>query len=78
MTSPMISQTYEQWRHCITVEYGIALTRAFVDERQAALRESVREEGRRFAQPYGEAQLRRVQTWFDEARRNLEAKPAYE
>ncbi|WP_238704527.1 hypothetical protein [Pseudomonas nabeulensis] len=29
-------QTYEQWRHCITVECGIALTPAFIAQRLAS------------------------------------------
>lgn len=77
MTSPVIPETYAQWRHCITVECGIALTRAFVDERLAALRVPVGEEGRRFVQLYGEAHLQRVRAWFEEARRALVEKPTH-
>ncbi len=77
MTSPMIPLTYEQWHHCITVECGIALTRAFVEERLAALRAPVGEEGRRFAQLYGETHLQRVRAWFEQARRDLKG-PAHD
>ena len=33
----MIPQSYEQWRHCIEVECGIALTEPFVTQRLACL-----------------------------------------
>lgn len=78
MTSPVIPETYEQWHHCITVECGIALTRAFAEERLAALSASVGEEGRRFAQLYGEAHLQRVRAWFEETRRALVEKPTHD
>lgn len=77
MTSPVIPQTYEQWHHCITVECGIALTRAFVEERLAALRTG-REEGRRFAQLYGGSHFQRVRAWLEEARRAFAEKPTHE
>ena len=77
VTTPVIPQTYAQWHHCITVECGIALTRAFIDERLAALRGG-RDDGRRFAQLYGESHLQRVPAWFEEARRALAEKRIHE
>ena len=72
MTSPMIPQTYEQWRHCITVDYGIPLTRKFVEDRLLALQAPAKEEARRFAQIYGEAHLQQVRAWFGQSCRALQ------
>ncbi len=65
MKTPTIPQTYEQWRHCITVECGIPLTRAFVEERLAAWSNPSAEEARRFEQLYGAAHRQRVLHWFE-------------
>jgi len=72
MTSPMIPRTYEQWRHCITVDCGIPLTRKFVEDRLLALQAPAKEEARRFAQLYGESHLQQVRAWFEQAYRALQ------
>jgi len=67
MKTPVIPQTYEQWRHCITVECGIPLTRAFAEERLAVWANPAAEETRRFEQLYGVAHRKRVLHWFERA-----------
>jgi hypothetical protein len=67
MKTPVIPQTYEQWRHCITVECGIPLTRAFVEERLAVWANPAADETRRFEQLYGVAHRERVLHWFESA-----------
>jgi hypothetical protein len=67
MTTPPIPETYAQWRHCITQECGIALTRAFAEERLAVWSDPDAEETRRFEQLYGAAHRERVRRWFAEA-----------
>jgi len=67
MTTPVIPQTYEQWRHCITVECGIPLTRAFVKERLAVWADARGDESRRFDQLYGPEHRERVRQWFAQA-----------
>jgi hypothetical protein len=64
MKTPVIPQTYEQWQHCITVECGIPLTRAFAEERLAVWANPGAEEARRFEQLYGAAHRERVRQWF--------------
>jgi len=78
VTNPMIPKTYAQWRHCITVDCGIALTRIFVERRLAASRAPAKEEARRFAQRHGEAYLQQVGAWFEQAHHTLEQKSARE
>lgn len=67
MKTPVIPQTYAQWRHCITVECGVALTPAYVAERLAVWRNPAHEETRRFAPLYGSAHLQAVIRWFEQA-----------
>lgn len=73
MKAQVIPQTFEQWQHCITVECGLALTRAFAEERLAVWNNPSADETRRFEQLYGPAHLARVAQWFA---RILERAPA--
>lgn len=68
MKTPVIPQTYAQWRHCIEVECGMALTPAYIDERLAVWCTPSHDEARRFAQLYGEEHRLHVQQWFEQAR----------
>jgi len=63
----MIPSTYDQWRHCITVECRLALTREYVAERLAVWNDAECEETRRFRKLYGDAHWRRVSDWFQQA-----------
>ncbi len=76
MKTPVIPQTYEQWRHCITVECGIPLSRAFAEERLAVWSNPAHSETRRFEQLYGAAHRERVCQWFarDLAQASMEVK----
>lgn len=69
----VIPQTYAQWRHCITVECGIALERTYVAQRLAAWRNAQSEETQRFRRLYGDAHWRSVIGWFEQAERELAA-----
>lgn len=65
---PVIPQNYAEWRRCIEVDCGIALTPEFVAMRIDALTRSGSEEARRFAGLYGSDHLQRVIGWFHAAR----------
>jgi hypothetical protein len=71
MKSPVIPQTYEQWRHCITMDCGIPLTRAYAQERLAVWGNPSAEETRRFEQLYGPAHRERVLQWFAQSLKQL-------
>lgn len=71
----MIPTNYEEWRHCITVECGIDLTQAFIEERLAVWRNAQSEESHRFRRLYGEQHLQEVLGWFVRA---IEEVPADE
>jgi hypothetical protein len=68
--SAVIPATYAQWRHCIEIDCGLALTRTYIDERLAVWRNDGHPECVRFARLYGPAHLENVRTWFEQARRN--------
>jgi hypothetical protein len=65
---PIIPSNYADWRHCIEVDCGIALTPEFVALRIEALTRDGSEEARRFAALYGSEHLQRVIGWFYLAR----------
>ena len=71
MTYDTIPETYEQWRHCITVECGIPLTPEFVAARLAAWRNEDREETTRFRRLYGDQHWQSVISWFERAESEL-------
>ncbi|MEM1435921.1 MAG: hypothetical protein AAGG11_17820 [Pseudomonadota bacterium] len=60
-------ETYDEWRHCITVECGIPLTQAFITERLATWRNERSEETTRFRKLYGDGHWRSVVSWFERA-----------
>jgi hypothetical protein len=67
MKTPVIPQTYDQWRHCIEVECGIPLEPNFIQARLSVLRDPANDETRRFASLYGQAHARSVLAWFEQA-----------
>lgn len=63
----MIPQTYEQWRHCIVIECGQALSQAYVAERIATWTNEGKDETLRFRRMYGDPHWRNVVRWFERA-----------
>ncbi|MES1940062.1 hypothetical protein T5B8_07453 [Salinisphaera sp. T5B8] len=69
----VVPRRYEQWRHCITVDCGIALTPAYIGQRLHALRDDADYATRRFIEVYGAAHHRAVIGWFERAAAELNA-----
>jgi len=67
MKTPVIPQTYAQWRHCIEVECGIPLEPNFIQARLSVLCDPAHDETRRFASLYGQDHARSVLAWFQQA-----------
>ncbi len=65
-------ETYDDWKHCITVHCRIPLTLAYVEQRLAALRDPSEYGTQRFIEIWGEAHLARVIGWFEQAERELQ------
>ena len=64
-------KTYDDWKHCITVLCHIPLTRPYVEQRLAALRDPATDGTQKFIATWGEAHLARVIGWFEQAAREL-------
>ncbi len=67
MKSAIIPETYEQWRHCIVVDCGLTLTKAFIDARIAALRDNREHHTQQFVKRYGTQHHQQVLNWFKQA-----------
>ena len=65
-------ETYEGWKHCITVLCRIPLTQAYVEERLASLRDPADQRTQKFVAKWGEAHHARVVGWFEQAQRELQ------
>ena len=65
-------QTYDDWKHCITVLCGIPLTSAYVEDRLAALRDHADHGTQKFIAAWGEAHRERVIGWFEQAEREIQ------
>jgi len=63
----LIPSDYASWRYCIEVKCGLALKPDFLRARIAVLSDPGQEETRRFARLYGDAHLKRVLGWFQQA-----------
>lgn len=68
MMESVIPGNYKEWRHCITVECGLELTPAFIEERIASLQNPKDYKTKQFVQLYGPQYLQQVLAWFQQAR----------
>jgi len=69
MQSSLIPQTYEEWRHCITVDCGLKLTPSFIEQRISALQNNNEHYTQQFVRKYGQQHHQRVLSWFMQARK---------
>ena len=65
-------ETYDDWKHCITVLCRIPLTLAYVEQRLAALRDPADYGTQKFIATWGEAHLAHEIGWFEQAERELQ------
>ncbi|MGG7055676.1 hypothetical protein [Nitrosomonas sp. ANs5] len=65
--STHIPETFDEWRHCIEQECRIVLTKEYIEQRLAILRELNHEETQRFIRHYGEHHWQQVVRWFERA-----------
>lgn len=71
MATFKIPQTYEEWRHCITVICGQPLTGPYIATRITALNTAEDHMTARFVSLYGEPQRIKTLAWFERAQREL-------
>ncbi len=68
MMNGLIPQNYEDWHHCITVECGLPLTPAFIDERITSMQDLNDFRTKQFVQLYGSQYRQQVLAWFHQAK----------
>ena len=68
-----VPNSYEEWKHCITVKCDIPLTPVYVDERLAALTDDRDFHTQKFKSRWGAGHLARTIAWFEQAKKELEA-----
>jgi hypothetical protein len=70
MTDPdPIPRSYQQWRECITVRCGIALTKTYIASRLVELRDPSHPKTHEFCGKYGQAYLTQIVQWFETAQK---------
>jgi len=65
--------TYEDWKHCITVLCGIPLTPDYITERITALNDPKNYHTKKFIDTWGESHLQLVIGWFEQARQEFKS-----
>lgn len=64
-------QSYEDWKHCITVRCGITLAADYVSQRIRALSDKKDPMTARFVVLYGDVYREQVLGWFRQAQAEL-------
>lgn len=68
-----VPNSYEEWKHCITVKCDIPLTGAYIDERLNALANDGDYQTQKFKERWGDKHLARTIGWFERAKVELGA-----
>lgn len=71
MSMVELCDSYEEWKHCITVLCDIPLSADYVEKRIAALSDKRDTTTDRFVQLYGDAHRLRTIQWFKRAQEEL-------
>jgi len=64
-------KTYEEWKHCITIDCGIHLTQKFVKERIEALNDVKDFHTQKFIESWGMDHHAQTLVWFHRASEEL-------
>lgn len=67
-----VPENYAEWRYCLTVDCRIALTRGYIEQRLAELRDPRVLHTRQFIHSWGQEHLQRVIHWFEQALAELD------
>ncbi|TQV88571.1 hypothetical protein [Aliikangiella coralliicola] len=71
MEKSFIPNSYEEWRHCITVECGLELTHDFIEKRIESLQNTNEHYTQQFLRLYGQQHYQKVISWFIQARKSV-------
>ncbi|MBM3165591.1 MAG: hypothetical protein FJZ80_09055 [Bacteroidetes bacterium] len=62
----MVPLTFEQWKHCIAIDCGIPLSKAFIQERLQVYQNKQNPETKKFTLLYGEQHLNNIIPWLQQ------------
>ena len=65
--------TYEEWKHCITVLCGIPLTLDYIEKRIAELNDLNNYHTKKFISLWGEPHLQKIIGWFEQAKQEIKS-----
>lgn len=71
MSDSIIPNSYEAWKHCITVKCKIPLTEQYINERLQELENTSDYHTQQFVNSYGDQHRQRVIRWFQQAKSDL-------
>ena len=69
-----LPRTYDEWKYCITVKCGIALTQDYINERLRALSTLNDHATAKFVEMWGSEHYQKTVSWFELAASEFEAK----
>ena len=69
-----LPSTYDEWKNCITVKCGIALTQDYINERLRALSTMKDDSTAQFVEMRGPEHHQKTVGWFEQASREFKTK----
>ena len=69
-----LPRTYDEWKYCITVKCGIALTQDYINERLRALSTKNDHATAKFVEMWGSEHHQNTVSWFKQAENEFKAK----
>ena len=66
-------KTYEDWKHCITVQCGIPLTLDYIEKRLTDLNDPSNYHTQKFVSLWGEPHRQQVIDWFQHAKQEAQS-----
>jgi len=69
-----LPKTYDEWKYCITVKCGIALTQDYINERLSALSTVNDYSTEKFIEMWGPEHHQKTIQWFAQAANEFKAK----
>lgn len=69
----IVPHSFEEWKYCIEIKCGIALTDAYVESRISALQDFNSKEVKDFVRLYGAAHLEKILSFFRRSQSELKS-----
>ena len=69
-----LPSTYDEWKYCITVKCGIALTQDYINQRLRALSTMKDHSTAKFVEMWGPEHHQKTVGWFEQASKEFKTK----